>query len=190
MKALKAGAVVLLGVGSVLAGCQGGFRESVTPGVKTSTPANHPEWALNQKATLAYWSGLEKALKLARQLRRTPPRERTRLPGGGGSEYNYDDSVLKASYSYVSGIASLHAGGGHAGGGGVAGGGLVSRSRLSWEAVRSAVERMAVARRVPVAERFVAVYEAAAAAAAHRPAAAEYFNENADWWRELIPSGG
>ena len=180
MKALKAGAVVLLGVGSVLAGCQGGFRESVTPGVMTSTPANHPEWALNQKATLAYWSGLEKALKLARQLRRTPPRERTRLPGGGGSEYNYDDSVLKASYSYVSGIANLHAGGR----------GFVSRTRLRWEAVRGAVERMDPAGSVPVAERFVAVYEAAAAAAAHRPAAAEYFNENADWWRELIPSGG
>lgn len=109
MKALKAGAVVLLGVGSVLAGCQGGFRESVTPGVMTSTPPDHPESALNHKATLAYWSGLEKALKLARQLRRTPPRERTRLPGGRESEYNYDDSVLKANYRYVSGIANLHA---------------------------------------------------------------------------------
>ena len=179
MKALKAGAVMLLGVGSVLAGCQGGFRESVTPGVMTSTPADHPESALNHNATLAYWSGLEKALKLARQLRRIPPRDRTRLPGGRESEYNYDDSVLKANYRYVSGIANLHAGGR----------GFVSRPRLRWEAVRGAIERMEAAGRVPVAERFVAVYEAAAAAAAHRPAAAEYFNENAAWWRELIPSG-
>lgn len=177
---MKAGAALAVMVlGSVLAGCQGGFRESVTPGVMTSTPANHPESALNQKATLAYWSGLEKALKLARQLRRTPPPERSRLPGGRTSEHDYDDSVLKTNYRYVSGIANLHAGER----------GFVSRPRLRWRAVRGAVERMDAAGRVPVAERFVAVYEAAAAAAAHRPAAAEYFNENADWWRELIPSG-